>query len=322
VPLFSEWFNGRFWEEWVIARKNKPSEVEAKRAIFNFHLRPAFGDVQLDAIDDERVAQFRAKLVKSGLSEKCINNILAVLSKALHYARRVRLIDTVPEIGLFKVEWPEPEFLAFDEYARLVEAAQEDHEREWVIAIALACEAGLRIGEIKALRWIDVDLVAGTITVAQQVRHGSIGTPKGRTRRTVPMTSSLRALLKSVRKRGVYVLGGDVFKRDQQPRSAMTRISKRAGLPDRGWHVLRHTFGTHAAMFGVNPWRLQAWLGHKRIDETLGYVHVADAHRRDLPAAVLEAATAEVDPDRRVLAQLGARCTLVAPPTSVTRIAE
>jgi hypothetical protein len=48
----------------------------------------------------------------------------------------------------------------------------------------------------------------------------------------------------------------------------------------------RHTFGTHAALFGVNPWRLQSWMGHKRIDETMLYVHVAENHRRDLPAVV------------------------------------
>jgi len=44
---------------------------------------------------------------------------------------------------------------------------------------------------------------------------------------------------------------------DSQARDAMYRICRLAGLPERGWHVLRHSFGTHAAMLGVNPWRLQ-----------------------------------------------------------------
>jgi len=46
---------------------------------------------------------------------------------------------------------------------------------------------------------------------------------------------------------------------------------------------LRHTFGTHAALFGVNPRRLQTWIGHNRIDETMLYVHVASAHARAWP---------------------------------------
>jgi hypothetical protein len=51
--------------------------------------------------------------------------------------------------------------------------------------------------------------------------------------------------------------------------------------------------------FGVNPWRLQAWMGHKRI--------VAESHRRDIPEGIVAAGSAEVDPDRRVLKMLGAR---------------
>jgi hypothetical protein len=57
----------------------------------------------------------------------------------------------------------------------------------------------------------------------------------------------------------------------------------------------------------VNPWRLQTWLGHKRIDETMLYVHVAEAHARELPEVVREAGAKEADPDRRILAMLGAR---------------
>lgn len=81
-------------------------------------------------------------------------------------------------------------------------------------------------------------------------------------------------------------------------------------LPVRHWHTLRHTFGTHAALFGVNPWRLQAWLGHKRIDETMLYVHVAEAHHRELPEIVREKARGIDDPDQRVLAMMGARAAV------------
>jgi hypothetical protein len=52
-------------------------------------------------------------------------------------------------------------------------------------------------------------------------------------------------------------------------------------------------------LFGVNPWRLQAWLGHKRIDETMLYVHVAEAHPRQPPKHVQKAARRISDPDAR-----------------------
>ena len=202
VPTFAEWFwgtasdseepNGRFWVEWVIGRKNKPGEQMEKKCIYQLHLRPAFGHLMLDEIGVGEIARFRASLIQRDarrggsaergggksrgrkLSDKRINNILTVLSKSLRYAADVELIDHAPRVGMFKVEGD-----------------------DWYVAVCLAGEAGLRVGEIRGLRWReDVDLVAGTITVNQQTRRGITGTPKGRTRRTVPMTSTLVAALK------------------------------------------------------------------------------------------------------------------------------
>jgi integrase len=251
------------------------------------------------------------------LSEKRINNVLAVLSKSLRYAARVRLINHAPEMGLFKIERPEIESWSFEEYARLLEAARNDYESEWYVAACLAGEAGLRIGEVRALKWQeDVDLVAGTLTIQRQRRHKAEGTPKGRTKRVVPMTPTLLAALRglSMVRVGYVVRNLDgTPKTDQAPQSAIERICKRAKLPLNGWHHLRHTFGTHAAMFGVNPWALMTWMGHKTITETMRYVHVANAHRRPIPPDVLAAAGSEVDPDRRIVLMLGGRGTSVAP---------
>jgi hypothetical protein len=89
------------------------------------------------------------------------------------------------------------------------------------------------------------------------------------------------------------------------------RVCRRAGLPQRSWHAVRHTFATHAARFGVNPWRLQAWLGHATIQMTMRYVHHVEEHHRPVPAALLAAGATVMDPDERVIAMLGARSGLV-----------
>src|SRR5262249_21844260 len=104
-------------------------------------------------------------------------------------------------------------------------------------------------------------------------------------------------------------------KTDGEADAAIRRICRRAGLPMHGFHRLRHSFGTHAALFGVNPWRLQAWMGHKRIDETMLYVHVAEAHHREMPEVIQQAAVGESDPDARILKMLGARGSVVAAET-------
>jgi hypothetical protein len=64
-------------------------------------------------------------------------------------------------------------------------------------------------------------------------------------------------------------------------------------------------------MFGVNPWKLMQWMGHKRVDETMLYVHFAEAHMRPHPEAVLKAQRGHDDPDQTVIAMLDARHLLV-----------
>jgi integrase len=321
LPTFKEWFHGRFWIEHVKAQDNKPSEVESKESIMKVHLEPEFGSMRIDEIDVGAINRFRARLLEKELSKKRINNILAVLSKALRYADDVGLIKAPRKIGLFKVERPEIEAWEFEQYARILAAAKQE-SRAIYAAVCLAGEAGLRVGEIKALRWReDVDMVARTITVNQQMRRGVTGTPKGRTRRTVPMTETLYEALRTMEvvREGFVVLDhigrgetGRAKHEENVVKRLMERVCRKAGLPESGWHRLRHSFGTHAAMFGVNPWRLQAWMGHKRIDETMLYVHVAEAHHRELPEVVRQAAASESDPDARIIRMLGARGSHVA----------
>ena len=62
-PTFEEWFNGRFWHEWVVGRKNKPTEQRSKRIIYEHHLADAFGPKHLDEIGVAEVAHFRAALI-------------------------------------------------------------------------------------------------------------------------------------------------------------------------------------------------------------------------------------------------------------------
>ncbi len=83
----------------------------------------------------------------------------------------------------------------------------------------------------------------------------------------------------------------------------------------------RHAFGTHAAMLGVNPWKLMLWMGHKRIDETMLYVHFAEAHMRPVPETILAAGRGNDDPDRRIIAMLSARQNAALNDTRCSKIA-
>ncbi|HEY0714667.1 MAG TPA: tyrosine-type recombinase/integrase [Polyangia bacterium] len=315
VPTFEEWFLGRYMREWCEAQQNKPGTVAEKKSIFEHHLRGYLGPLRLDAIDVGVIQGLKAALSKKGnrydkpLSLKTRNNILAVVSNALKYAEEVGLIKEAPRIRQYKFERPEIECWDFEEWTRLLDTARREGDA-LSVAVLLAGDAGLRLGEVLGLRWTDVDLVAGRLTVTQQRRKGVEGTPKSGRRRTVPMTAALMGALKAlpqVRVGRVVCSGRGEPVAEAALKHGIYRVCRRAGLRERSWHALRHTFATHAARFGVNPWRLQAWLGHSTINMTMTYVHHVEEHHRPVPASVLAAGATVADPDGRVIAMLSAR---------------
>jgi len=118
------------------------------------------------------------------------------------------------------------------------------HEGEpWATSVLLAGDAGLRIGEVLALEWPDLDLVANTITVSRQIRRNVLGPTKGGKPRTVPMTPRLASHLRSVPRihvgRVVANVGGDPMT-EGLAKHGIYRVCRVAGLPEKSWHLLRH----------------------------------------------------------------------------------
>ena len=325
---FAEWFNGRFWKEWVTGRKNKPGEQREKTVIFDCYLEPRFGKMALDEITTSEVAKFRADLItretprviaKAGkddvkkLSEKRINNIMAVLSKPLKYAVDCELIQKGPKIGMFKVERPEVVAWDFAQYARLLDAAKAEGE-EWYAAVCLAGEAGLRVGEVKALRWReDVDLIARTITVNQQTSRGETGTPKGRTRRTVPMTATVL--------RGAEAGSGSHPRRPRDPGPRRHREERQAGGARDRAHL--PAGGSTGSLVPYAPAHLRDARRAVRCEPVaVAVVDGSQADRRDdalracrgsarsrvaRSGATYGCSRASCDPDKRIIAMLGVR---------------
>src|SRR5262245_11206063 len=142
----------------------------------------------------------------------------------------------------------------------------------------------MRQGEVFALRWQDVDLVAGRITVRQNVVRGVIGTPKSGKPREIPLGDNVLAALKAHRHlRGPLVfcdLDGDMLT-DSELKNPLTHACKRAGLRPVGWHMLRHSFASHLAMRGATLRVIQELLGHASITMTMRYAHLAPEIARD-----------------------------------------
>lgn len=272
-------FGDEFVETYSVAN-NKVSEVTAKRSILAIHLVPAFGHLRLDEITARHVEAFKAKKRADGLSPKTVNNALAVLSKMLRTAKKWGIIEAMPEFENLKLPEPEFRFLSFGEAERLV-AATED---AWQSLVLLALRTGLRMGELRALRWMDLDLVNGRVMVRQAVWRHTVGTPKSGKSGEVPLSEETVSALKASR----HLKGELVFCRPdgtmlslENMRWILWRACNCIKLPRMGWHVLRHTFASHLVMRGAPLKAVQELLEHSDMKMTMRYAHLSPDARRD-----------------------------------------
>lgn len=280
-PVLFKDFAKRFLETYV-ATNNKHSEATTKESVFKHHLVPAFGELTLDQITEERIEKYKGTKLrrKRPLSAKTINNQLTILRKTLSIAVKWKELAHVPEIQWLKTQEPEIEFFGFEEADRLIGSAAP----EWRTMIIVAVRTGLRIGELIGLRWEDVDLHTGQLHVRQAVALDRIGTPKSGKSRKLPLSREALDALKAHRHlRGELVFCADDGRmlRRNQCRRPLWAACRRAGLRRIGWHVLRHTFASHLAIRGASLQVIQQLLGHATLEMTLRYAHLTPAAHQE-----------------------------------------
>lgn len=129
-----------------------------------------------------------------------------MLRKSLMVAHEWGYVQTAPMIKWMKAAKPSFDFLDFEEAGRLVAAADD----AWRSMIILALKTGLRMGELRALRWEEVDLVARRLMVRQAVARGRIGTPKSNRQRWLPLSATAMEALRQHR----HLRGELVFCKD------------------------------------------------------------------------------------------------------------
>ena len=155
----------------------------------------------------------------------------------------------------------------------------------------MAGEAGLRLGEMLALEWTDIDFKNGLLMVMRNDWRGSIGAPKSGRDRKIPLTTRVTAALKAIRHlkgKLVFCWGDGSRWTNSTMRAGIKRQAKRAGLRVTGWHVLRHTFCSHLAMRGAPAIAIKELAGHASIAVTNRYMHLAPGGAARNAIALLE----------------------------------
>ena len=272
------------------------STFERYKGIAEQHISPALGRLRLKALTPAHVQGFYRGKLDSGLSPATVQKIHVVLHKALSQAVKWSLI---PRNVTEAVSAPRPapkeiRPLSAQEVRKLFEAAGDDPlEALWVLAV----HTGMRQGELLALKWTDVDLEAGKISVRRTLTreggHYKLGEPKTKkSRRTVKLTGAAtealrrhlsRQMVEMDRLGDLYGDQGLVFTTSSgaplNPSNIrnrnLRRLMRKAGLPEIRFHDLRHTCATLLLSKNVHPKIVQEMLGHANVAITLDtYSHV------------------------------------------------
>jgi integrase len=282
----------------------KPSAIRGYEASLVRRVLPALGGQRLTEIRRVDLQDFADRLCAEGLDPSTVRNTLmplrAIFRRAV--ARGEVALNPTSGLELPAMEGARDRIASPAEAAELLAALPERDRALW----ATAMYAGLRRGELLALRWEDVDLAAGVIHVERSwdVKEGAVG-PKSRAgRRTVPIPAVLRDYLVEHKLRSgrhVGLVFGTDYAQPFTPSNVRKRANAawiRAGFEPIGLHECRHTFASLMIAAGVNAKSLSTYMGHSSVTITLDrYGHLMPGNESEaaarLDAYLAQAAAAE-----------------------------
>lgn len=268
----------------------KRSSFSAYILLIQNHLLPAFGNNT--QVEEVEVQALVLKKLEQGLSQKTIKDILIVLKMALKFGAKNKWIEYAP----FDIQFPTErekqnvEVLSRTNQKKIMNYVQE-HFTFRNLGISICLSAGMRIGEICALTWEDIDTDNGIINIRRTIQRiyvieeGTrkteliLDTPKTKNSiRDIPMSRDLLKLLKPIKKivnNSFFVLTNDTKPTEPRTyRSYFKNFMQELGMPDLKFHGLRHSFATRCIESKCDYKTVSVLLGHSNITTTLNlYVH-------------------------------------------------
>lgn len=267
------------WYDTYVISNNKFSEARNKKIILINHLIPHFSKTPITEINNLQVEMFKSKMKEANLSNKSINNYLGVLSKCLNTADDWYGLAKLPKIKRLRVAPQKFDFLTHEESEVLLNHA----DGIWREIILVILKTGIRIGELLALDWSDIDWRSCKITIRRAVYNGIIDSPKNNRIRHIPMAQEVRTALGKRMKKWGYVYSDEngQLMNDKTARHFLQKICRRAKMRKIGWHVLRHSFASHLVMAGAPLKAIQDLLGHSSLSVTMRYSHLTPSTLED-----------------------------------------
>lgn len=268
----------------------KQSTYAAYLLLIRNHLLPAFSGKY--SVTEDMVQIFVFNKLRQGLSRKSVKDMLIVLKMILRFAAKHKYMEhqNIDVIFPTERECRHVEVLSKNDQKRIMEFLR-DHVTFMNLGIYICLCAGLRIGEVCALVWDDIDVEAGVINISKTIQriyvidgdrnHTEliIGTPKSKNSiRSVPLAKDLLNKLRPLKdssQGNFYVLTNSASPTEPRTyRNYYNQLITKLGVPKLKFHGLRHSFATRCIESNCDYKTVSVLLGHSNISTTLNlYVH-------------------------------------------------
>ena len=268
----------------------KRSTFAAYTLLIENHILPSFGEMAL--VEEQDVQTFVFRKLNEGLSHKTINDILIVLKMILRFGAK----NQMTEYRQIDIKFPTER----DKHS--IDILSRSHQKQIMeyirlhftfknLGIYICLSAGMRIGEICALTWDDLDVENGIIHVRKTIQRIYVieehrkytevilDTPKTKNSiREIPMTKNLLKMIRPIKK----IVNGNFYVLTNEPKPTEPRTYRNyykqfmqsLGLPLMKFHGLRHSFATRCIESKCDYKTVSVLLGHSNISTTLNlYVH-------------------------------------------------
>lgn len=284
------------WLETYEKDRVKPRTYSRYQSIIELHLIPELGDIPIEDLKRRMIQDFLSKKKKDGnlrsgdtMSSASTNLMLTVLSMAFEYAIDMELCEDNPCLRLKRIPDDCRQIEAFtrDEQKKIETFIQDSDDRR-LFGILLGFYSGMRIGELIALEWSDIDFDKGIIHINKTAYRDKnktgnwevcIDKPKTKSsERVIPLPTCIIDMMKeySLDSKSNYVVENKKGERMsiRSYQYIFEKLTEKVGVRKLNFHSIRHSFATRAIECGMDIKTLSEIMGHKNASITLNrYAH-------------------------------------------------
>lgn len=298
----NEWLDT--WTSKYLKYNVKHRSLSTYKGLIENHIKPILGNYELEELTPQVLQDFVLEKLERGnlkngkpLANNTVIVIVNVLKQAIQEANLLEITtrDSTKSIKMPSQE--ETQVTAFEKWEQeKIEKYCLNNKKTNYIGIVICLYTGIRIGELLALTWDDIEFNKGYMNINKSAYQGKVDdkiqilvdTPKTKNSfRIIPIPKQLLEILKKIKKKSTskYVIttrtNGMVGTRSYQ--KTFERILKHLEIPYKNFHSLRHTFATRALEFGMDVKTVSELLGHKNAMITLQrYTHSLLSYKTEM----------------------------------------